>query len=165
LSRCADNLTEAERTDYASYEAGEVIQFHQNSKGFKRGERVTVLKAGTAGVDVTRSDGSKALRPYAETGKIQVHEPQKRALAEGDKPAHHPERTCAGNTGGASERSDAPQQRRHIPVGGFTRGGDIKLTNGFVIPKNYGGMTHGYVVTSHASQGKDRGRGIAGARL
>ena len=32
--------------------------------------------------------------------------------------------------------------------------GDIKLTNGFVVPKDYGGLTHGYVVTSHASQGK-----------
>jgi hypothetical protein len=39
-------------------------------------------------------------------------------------------------------------------VEGFTRGGDIKLTNGFIVPKNYGGLTHGYVVTSHASQGK-----------
>ncbi len=37
---------------------------------------------------------------------------------------------------------------------GFTRAGDIKLTNGFVVPKDYGGLTHGYVVTSHASQGK-----------
>jgi hypothetical protein len=39
-------------------------------------------------------------------------------------------------------------------VEGFTRQGDIKLTNGFVVPKDYGGLTHGYVVTSHASQGK-----------
>jgi ATP-dependent exoDNAse (exonuclease V) alpha subunit len=39
-------------------------------------------------------------------------------------------------------------------VDGFTREGDIKLGNGYVLPKNYGGLTHGYVVTSHASQGK-----------
>jgi hypothetical protein len=39
-------------------------------------------------------------------------------------------------------------------VDGFTRQGDIKLANGFVVPKEYGGLTHGYVVTSHASQGK-----------
>ena len=39
-------------------------------------------------------------------------------------------------------------------VDGFTRKGDIRLTNGFVIPKNYGGITNGFVVTSHASQGK-----------
>ena len=37
---------------------------------------------------------------------------------------------------------------------GFTRKGDIRLTNGFVVPKHYGGLTKGYVVTSHASQGK-----------
>jgi hypothetical protein len=39
-------------------------------------------------------------------------------------------------------------------VEGFNRQGDIKLSNGFVLPKDYGGVTHGYVVTSHASQGK-----------
>jgi hypothetical protein len=39
-------------------------------------------------------------------------------------------------------------------VDGFTKTGDIRLTNGFVVPKDYGGITHGYVVTSHASQGK-----------
>jgi hypothetical protein len=39
-------------------------------------------------------------------------------------------------------------------VEGFTREGDIKLSNGYVLPKNYGGLAHGYVLTSHASQGK-----------
>jgi ATP-dependent exoDNAse (exonuclease V) alpha subunit len=38
-------------------------------------------------------------------------------------------------------------------VSGFTKEGDIQLSNGFVVPKSYGGMTHGFVVTSHASQG------------
>jgi len=57
------NLTEAERGDKASYEAGEVVQFHQNAKGFKRGERVTVKNADAAGVHVTRADGSAADLP------------------------------------------------------------------------------------------------------
>jgi len=39
-------------------------------------------------------------------------------------------------------------------VEGFTRDGDIRLGNGYILPKNYGGITHGYVVTSHASQGR-----------
>jgi hypothetical protein len=39
-------------------------------------------------------------------------------------------------------------------VAGFTRSGGIKLANGAVLPKDYGGIAHGYVVTSHASQGK-----------
>src|SRR5207244_2176769 len=39
-------------------------------------------------------------------------------------------------------------------VTGFTRDGDIELNNGFIVPKEYGGITHGYTVTSNASQGK-----------
>ena len=34
------NLTEAERGDAVNYLPGDVLQFHQNAKGYKRGERV-----------------------------------------------------------------------------------------------------------------------------
>ena len=37
---------------------------------------------------------------------------------------------------------------------GFTREGDVRLTNGWVIPKDYGGIAHGYCVTSYAAQSK-----------
>ena len=43
------NLTQAERSDFANYRMGEVVQFHQNAKGFKRGERATVKSAGLYG--------------------------------------------------------------------------------------------------------------------
>ena len=39
-------------------------------------------------------------------------------------------------------------------VSGFTSKGDIKLSNGWVLPKNSGNIDYGYVSTSHASQGK-----------
>jgi conjugative relaxase-like TrwC/TraI family protein len=149
-------LTEAERTDAGSYQTGEVVQFHQNAKGFKRGERVTVLNAGTAGVNVTRSDGSKALLPFSEAKKFQVYEPRKLELAEGDKL-----RITMNGYVGETRRGllgvkgkDRLNNGALYQVDGFTRQGDIRLTNGVVIPKNYGGLTHGYVVTSHASQGK-----------
>ena len=156
------NLTEAERGDGANYREGEVIQFHQNAKGFKRGERVTVSSAGAggasaaAGIHVTRSDGSKALLPYAETKKIQVYQPQALALSTGDKlritQNGYTQETRRGLLG--KRGKDRLNNGAVYEVDGFTRGGDIKLTNGFVVPKNYGGFTHGYVVTSHASQGK-----------
>jgi len=149
-------LTEAERTDANSYQTGEVVQFHQNAKGFKRGERVTVEDAGAAGVNVTRSDGSKALLPFSEAKKFQVYQPQKVALADGDKLritmngfTRETRRGLLGNRGKDRLNNGALYQ-----VEGFTKQGDIKLTNGFVVPKDYGGLTHGYVVTSHASQGK-----------
>ena len=39
-------------------------------------------------------------------------------------------------------------------VKGFTKEGDIELTNKWVIAKGFDHLTHGYVTTSHASQGK-----------
>ncbi len=160
------NLTEAERTDANSYQTGEVIQFHQNAKGFKRGERVTVINAGNAGarstaggmdgITVARADGSKTLLPFSEAKKFQVYEPRKLALAEGDKLRI----TMNGYVGEARrgllglKGKDRLNNGALYQVEGFTKQGDIKLTNGFIVPKNYGGLTHGYVVTSHASQGK-----------
>ena len=39
-------------------------------------------------------------------------------------------------------------------INGFTEKGDIQLNNGWVLPQHQGHLTHGYVTTSHASQGK-----------
>ena len=39
-------------------------------------------------------------------------------------------------------------------MAGFTRGGDIKLDNGWVIGQDFGHWRHDYAGTSHASQGR-----------
>ena len=39
-------------------------------------------------------------------------------------------------------------------VKGFTPAGDVVVDNGWVIGRDFGHVAHGYVVTSHASQGK-----------
>ncbi|MEI8022502.1 MAG: ATP-binding domain-containing protein, partial [Schlesneria sp.] len=36
----------------------------------------------------------------------------------------------------------------------FTKKGDVKLSNGWVVGRDFGHWTHGYATTSHASQGK-----------
>jgi hypothetical protein len=38
-------------------------------------------------------------------------------------------------------------------VQGFTKRGDIIVDHGWVIERDFGHLTHGYVVTSHSSQG------------
>ena len=39
-------------------------------------------------------------------------------------------------------------------VKGFNKSGDIVLDNGWTVAKDFGHLDYGYVVTSHASQGK-----------
>ena len=38
-------------------------------------------------------------------------------------------------------------------VAGFDKKGDIKLNNGWTVSKDFGHLSHGYCLTSHASQG------------
>ena len=43
---------------------------------------------------------------------------------------------------------------RTTPSGvGFTKSGDIIVDHGWVVSQDFGHLTHGYVLTSHASQG------------
>lgn len=41
-----------------------------------------------------------------------------------------------------------------LTVQGFTRGGDLVVDHGWVVGRDFGHLAHGYVVTSHASQGR-----------
>src|SRR5262249_32618287 len=126
-------------------------------KGFRRGERATVLRSDNAGVHIRRADGSADLLPLNEARKFQLYGEDKIAFAAGDKLRvtmnglleREARRGLLGRK--AKDRID---NGAVYEVDGFTKRGDIRLTNGFVIPKQYGGFTHGYVVTSHASQGK-----------
>jgi conjugative relaxase-like TrwC/TraI family protein len=149
------NLTEAQRKDARDFEAGMVVQFHQNVKGFKRGERVSVIDTDGAEVRVRNTGGRTVSLPLVEANKFQVYATQKLALASGDKLRI----TMNGFTretrrGLMSKGGDRLNNGSIYEVAGFTKTGDIRLTNGFTVQKDYGGLAQGFVVTSHASQGK-----------
>lgn len=154
LSLKALNLTEAQRTDALNYRAGDVVQFVQNAKGYRRGERATVKQADSSGVIITRGNSSIEPLPLHEAKKFQVYEPGSIALAQGDRLRI----TQNGFTGPIRRGQRTAKARLNngamYEVAGFTREGDIRLGNGFVVPKDYGGIAHGYLTTSHASQGK-----------
>jgi conjugative relaxase-like TrwC/TraI family protein len=150
------NLTEAQRADAGEYRPRAVLQFQQNAKGFTRGERLTVDSADKNGVHAHRADGSVAVVPLQDAARFQVYQAEQVALARGDRIritqngfTEEPRRGVLGRKGKDRLNNGAVYQ-----VDGFTKTGDIRLDNGFVVPKNYGGLTHGFVVTSHASQGK-----------
>jgi hypothetical protein len=154
LSLRALNLTEAERGDAREYSEGSVVQFHQNAKGFKRGERVTVVEAKAGRVSIKRADGSRGLLPLEEAKKFQLYAPGEVALARGDKLRLTQGGYARESKGLLGKTKTKVNNGQMYEVEGFTRDGDIRLGNGYILPKNYGGITHGYVVTSHASQGR-----------
>ncbi len=138
--------TEAQRSDVRNYQPDMVVQFHQNVPGFRRGERVTVRRRDEHGIMVERENGASALLPLVRAARFQVHEARTIALSPGDIVRI----TQNGFTRDGQRLNNGDLKQ----VAGFTKGGDLKLANGWVLPEDYGNLTHGYCVTSYASQSK-----------
>lgn len=138
--------TEAQRSDGMNYHADMVVQFHQNVPGFRRGERVKVMRRDARAVEVELENGKTALLPLDKAARFQVYESRKIALAAGDKL-----RITQNGFTRDKQRLNNGELRE---VKGFTPDGGIKLANGWVLSKDYGNLTHGYCVTSYTSQSK-----------
>lgn len=126
--------TEAERGDLERYEGGEVLQFHRNSGTFRAGDRVRVL------------DWKPGDR-FAKASHFSVYTPLTIEVAAGDQVRI----TANGKTKDGEHKLNNGATYR---VKGFTKDDDIVLENGWVVGKDFGHLAHGYVTTSHASQGK-----------
>ena len=126
------NLTEAEKAEPLNYSPGDVLVYHQNAKGHRKGERVIV--------------GDEPL-PLDQAERFQVYRPSVLPIAPGD--VLHITRN--GTTADGRHRLNNGSL---YAVRGFDAGGNIVLANGWTVAKDYGHLAHGYVVTSHASQGK-----------
>lgn len=127
-----ENLTEGERADPVNYTPGEVLVFHQNAKGFTKGQRVDV--------------GSGEL-PLDLAARFQVFRRHTIEVMPGEKLRI----TRNGMTKDGKHRLNNGQI---VTVKRFDEEGNLVLMNGWTVAKDYGHLAYGYVVTSHASQGK-----------
>jgi conjugative relaxase-like TrwC/TraI family protein len=134
------NLTEADRRDPASYLRGDILSFHQNGKGFTKGERIVA------------GDGRL---PLDQADRFQVFHRETLAIAPGELI-----RITQG--GMTSDREHRLNNGAVYRVKGFNRTGNIVLANGWTVAKDFGHLTRGYVTTSWSSQGKTVDRVIIG---
>ena len=140
--------TAAQRGDSLNYESGQVVIFHQNAKGFKRGERATVLGPDEHGsIWVDRESGNPAPLPLSQADRFQVYEAGKLELAAGDT-------IRITQNGWTADKRHRLNNGAHYALADFEENGDLRLQNGWVVAQDFGHLAHGYVTTSHASQGK-----------
>jgi len=140
--------TEAQRGNPQSYRSGLIVQFHQNAPGFTRGQKLTVSSIGRdSHVYAQDEPGRQHALPLSQSSRFQVYETQTLPLVPGDKIRI----TQNGFTNDGKHRLN---NGAVYQVKGFTKTGDLKLTNGWVIDKNYGNLAHGYCQTSHVAQSK-----------
>ena len=152
------NLTEAEKGNAASYrdQKGLVVQFHQNIKGgIKKGERFLIQAVDGKDVQLKslQSDQTRLL-PLQHSDRFEVYSQNELGISVGDKI-----RFSSGGT--TKDGKGRISNGRLDTVKSFDRQGNIVLANGKVMDRNYGHIDLGYVITSHASQGKDRQMAIA----
>jgi hypothetical protein len=125
-------LTDAQKADATQYESGDLLQFHQNAPGHTKGSRLIV------------GDGDRSPTEFAN--RFEAYRPTQLALGVGDRVRV----TAGGKTKDGKHRLSNGSL---LTVQGFNKRGDIVVDHGWVIDRDFGHLSHGYVVTSHASQG------------
>jgi ATP-dependent exoDNAse (exonuclease V) alpha subunit len=109
-----------------------MLQFFQNAPGHTKGDRLML--------------GGKVKPPTDLAKRFEVYHSTPLALAVGDRVRV----TAGGKTRDGEHRLSNGSL---LSVQGFTKRGDIVVNHGWVIDRDFGHLTHGYAVTSHASQG------------
>lgn len=135
----AVGASEAQRGQATTYRPGDVLQFHQNAKGFQKGQRFVVTDPGKV--------------PVSEAAKFSLYRPEAIALAAGDKLRF----TGTVKTRDGKHKLSNGSTRT---VAGFTPGGDLRLDNGWVVPADAGHFRSGFVETSFGAQGRTVQRAI-----
>jgi conjugative relaxase-like TrwC/TraI family protein len=126
------HLTDAEKSDPTQYDPGDMLQFHQNAVGYTKGSRLII--------------GEKTKPPTELAKRFEAYRPVQLTLAVGDRV----QITAGGKTKDGKHRLSNGSL---LSVQGFSKRGDIIVDHGWVIDQDFGHLAHGYVVTSHASQG------------
>jgi conjugative relaxase-like TrwC/TraI family protein len=148
--RQATVWTNAQKGDVRNYEPGMVLEWHDNAKGFTKGEKAAVAQDDN-GLYLQKTDGSRAAVPTEQTNRFQVFRTGELSVGKGDRIriTKNGELRVAGQTNATRVNNGDI-----YTVEGFTKQGDIRLDNGKLLPKNWGHVALGYVDTSYASQGK-----------
>ena len=126
------HMTAAQKADATEYDPGDLLQFHQNAPGFNKGSRLIVGEADKLPTDLAE--------------RFEVYRPTQLALAVGD---------CVRVTAGGKTKDGKHRLSNGslLTIQGFNKRGDIVVNHGWVIDRDFQHLTHGYCITSHASQG------------
>lgn len=126
------DLTEGERADVVNYLAGDVLVFHQNAKGHRKGERLTV---------------GPNTPPVDQAARFQVFHAGSLDIAVGD--------VLKITQNGKAIEGSRVHNGDLVHVVGFDKAGNILTREKKTISRDWGFLDYGYCTTSHSSQGTD----------
>ncbi len=152
------NLSEAEKSNPRFLEDGQIVQFQQNvTGGYVKGDRYEVFSRRQDKPMLKPMEGNKSQLkpvPHEFADRFEVYEKSELELAVGDQV-----RFSLGGSGLDGKQRIANGRLDRIES--FDPHGNLLLESGLQVSRDYGHLDHGFVTTSHASQGKDRHVAIA----
>lgn len=147
------NLTQAQKQDSKNFKAGDVIQFHQNIRGAKKGAKLEIIEIVDNAVVVNNGSLQSLSIPFTKPDYFDVYTKEELCLSKGD--------LIRITKNGFDENKTRLDNGNLLTVTGFDRKGYIKaIPTGnpkgkeILLDKEFGNINHGYVLTSYASQGK-----------
>lgn len=145
------NLTEAERADVRTYQAGQIIQFNQNVPQIRRGSVWTVQSADDGVVHLIGKDGETQTLPLGRANAFEVHIKGDILLSERDQ--------VRITRNGFDANGKRLNNGQSLEVMWIARDGGITLRNAnskalYELDSDFGHLAHAYCITSHAAQGK-----------
>lgn len=144
------NLTEAEKADYRSYQAEYVVQFNQNRPGIARGSAWAILDVSKNGLTITGKGNKAVFLPLDKTKDFDVYRKTEIGLAKGDAIL-----VTRNTSDEKKKRLNNGQALEVIDVAdGKIIAQNPKSKTDYILSSDFGHITHGYCITSHASQGK-----------
>ena len=136
------NWTEPQRGNWHNYKPGQVVTFNQSNSKWKAGESATVKKVEDGKVIVSSADKESFL-PLARPASFEVGVARSIGVCLGDKILIT-----------ANQKKHGLINGRVLTVEKIGDDGSLLTREGVTIPVAFKRWTHGYVVTSHKSQGR-----------
>jgi len=149
--------TLAERGLPQFYKAGQVVQFSQHAKGFKAGQRYTVVGHDPFGHVLARKGLFIEALPLSHPERFDTFTARDLELSPGDV-------VRVTKSGAATSRPLFPgvlnrPWHHRLESGSLQRvksvsRDGIRLGNGILVPLDFGHLSHGYCVTAHGVEGR-----------
>jgi hypothetical protein len=127
-----------------------VVEFHQNVKGFTRGDKA-VVTVGENGPVLHKEDGTCKPIPVQAAKHFAVYRTREEMIGKGDR--IRVTKNAAMKAAGQSIGTKVSNGEIYT-IEGLTKEGDFRLQNGKVMPRTFGHFTSGYYDTSYKSQSK-----------
>lgn len=138
--------TDAEKADPVNYHPRLYVEFQLNAKGFQKSEKWRIEEADDERVIVANRSGERKELPLRDAQRFEVMESSELKLAAGDR-VHF-------RKNGKSLDGNRIHNGSVHEIEAFDDDGNMVLANGWKVPADFGHLGYGYVLTSHASQGK-----------